>query len=260
MTELDHVRQPLWWAPVVGRYRRLTRGQRAVLDVVVAELWRWPGPCDRVELSIPTLARRSGVSERHAGRSIRVLTGAPGQLLEINPPMLGLNVLRDVTSAARPSHGARVVALNDWHDWHWGQFPRPADDEVARSARALAPSSAEAWAEMIRRAVVVDEAPVPVRGPTFSHWAAPLEVLVARGYPIAALDLVLGEVARDDHLRELCRGVEAPRVIVEHWEGLFLRARRRWTEPRSSPFVKEVLGVPFDGPLVPMKNASGRPR
>lgn len=239
---LDHVRQPLWWAPALARYRRLSYATRAVLDVVVAEMWgayRPELPPDTVAISPAKIARLAGYSLRHTQRAVLALAGEPGDVVCMSTITRGHGILRDLTAEPSPvgtgrfwRPAARVLQLRPWQEWWW----RPS----SRSGAELAIAEAEAGTVPLTRGqrmarILVrhlqwstqqgkgEAADVP-NDPHFERWARQLGSIHADEDD---LRMVLGYIAAtaDPFWRHHIAGRTAAWRLRIAWEGLYLLAR-----------------------------------
>ena len=234
-------RQPAWWAPAIGHYRRLTGSQRAILDAVVTDLWRWfrPAPDAHAEISIPSLAARTGVSVRHVGRSIRALAADPFVVVELNPALQGHGILRSVD---RQDTQIRVVQLRPWPEWAWRKT-RPyrgrgnPRELVKRTVAAAEQAGRTTSAGETLALVLLDHLawtgrgdgtePAPLRGSAgFVRWSTTLEQLAARRWTEADVRAVLAYTDTDTDWRDKIRGADAHLELLHNWEGLLLRSRR----------------------------------
>lgn len=233
--ENSYIRQPLWWGPAISHYRRLTWGQRAVLDAVVFDLWRWTRPsfATTAEISIPDLSARTGVSVRHVGRSIRALAADPGELVEANPPILGHGILLAVD---RADTRIRVVQLRPWRDWRWRSPETPArvQGAIQRALDAMqGPTPGERLALILLDHLawfgrLDGTEPAPLVGSAgLTAWAKVLDQLHARRWTAADLRAVLSYVETDADWWPKIRGAGAALELFHAWEGLLLRSRRR---------------------------------
>lgn len=240
--DLGLVIVPIWWAPVQARYRRLTVGQRAVLELVVAKMWRSNDGggtlASEVEVTAPWLVARSGWSLNHVQRCLTALTGPPGDVVELNPVIRGHGILREVSRRRGGDGGgaSRRLALLPWERWWW----RPGTLDGARAAVALVasedgtPPLAEEMARILIRHVrwgglaTGKEPPEDPAHWLFMRWTHRMGQLVARGWGEAELRAILGYVENtaDPHWRDRLRGPHAASRLLNDFEGLLLRTRR----------------------------------
>lgn len=243
MSARDHVLQPLWWAPVLARYRRLSFATRATLDVVVARLWsRYRDvsiPDDCVWVAPKIVAATTGWSLRHTQRAILALSTEAGGIACLSTVTRGHGIFDDLTDAPPPLGAGRswrparrLLRLRPWRSWWW----RPGQVEIVEAVVLQVEAEGEVldrgqrFARILVRHLAWSSTagsgePADVPGdPHFERWARQLGKLHADE---ADLRLVLRYVrsGEDPFWSGHISGPTAAWRLLIAWEGLFLRAR-----------------------------------
>lgn len=230
---MSYARIPTWLLVALAQYPRLTHGESRTMWALVHELHAYGRSYPGLQISSPTAAKLTGMSQSGARRCLKCLSLQPTEHLVYGEVVRrGHNML--TPRPLRPPRAIIYELNRDWRTWGW---PADADldgiaEAISWASRDVDRSPAARWGSRLLAhveavGIMTDQLPIEhPRSDAWQQWCGHLADLVERGYTAQDLEVVLNYLNTDAEWRTKVSGPGAARMLVYWWEGLLLRARR----------------------------------